>query len=162
MTCLFDQTVLLLAEIGCGSLLRLGWEKPTGKNNGFLFLDTLGYLKNTLKTPNLAKWDKSQTGNSQLSSQIGTCLTLPNLGFLWVFFKYPKISKNGNPLFFPVAPLVLQFIILIMAWNKLGHGTLDFNSFNIQVTIFKGRQKKNPSPSNWTSLCYLYPGNTCI
>ena len=31
---------------------------------------------------------------------IGTCLTLPNLGFLWVFFKYPKISKNGNPLFF--------------------------------------------------------------
>ena len=33
---------------------------------------------------------------------VGTCLTLPNLGFLWVFFKYPKISKNGNPLFFPV------------------------------------------------------------
>ena len=24
------------------------------------------------------------------------------LGYLWVFFKYPKISKNGNPLFFPV------------------------------------------------------------
>ena len=46
--------------------------------------------------------DKSQPGNSQLSSQIGTCLTLPNLGFLWVFFKYPKISKKGNPLFFPV------------------------------------------------------------
>ena len=50
----------------------------------------------------MAKWDKSQPGNSQPSSQIGTCLTLPNLGFLWVFFKYPKISKNGNPLFFPV------------------------------------------------------------
>ena len=33
---------------------------------------------------------------------VGTCLTLPNLGFLWVFFKYPKICKNGNPLFFPV------------------------------------------------------------
>ena len=28
-----------------------------------------------------------------------TCLTLPNLGFLWVFFEYPKISKNGNLLF---------------------------------------------------------------
>ena len=29
---------------------------------------------------------------------------MPNLGFLWVwvFFKYPKISRNGNPLFFPV------------------------------------------------------------
>ena len=24
------------------------------------------------------------------------------MGFLWVFFKYPKIYKNGNPLFFPV------------------------------------------------------------
>ena len=33
---------------------------------------------------------------------VETCLTLPNLGFLWVFFKYLKISKNGNPLFFPV------------------------------------------------------------
>ena len=38
----------------------------------------------------------------QPSSLIGTCLTLPKLGFLWVFFKYPKISKNGNLLFFPV------------------------------------------------------------
>ena len=36
------------------------------------------------------------------NSLFGICLTLPNLGFLWVFFKYPKISKNGNPLFFPV------------------------------------------------------------
>ena len=27
---------------------------------------------------------------------------MQNLGFLWVFFKYPKISNNGNPLFFPV------------------------------------------------------------
>ena len=38
----------------------------------------------------------------QPSSLIGTCLTLPNLGFLWVFFEYPKISKNGNLLFFSV------------------------------------------------------------
>ena len=70
--------------------------RPTEKNNGFPFLDILGYLKNTQKIPNLAKWDKSQPGNSQPSSLIGTCLTLPNLGFLWAFFKFPKISKNGN------------------------------------------------------------------
>ena len=44
----------------------------------------------------------SQSGNLVGNSLVGTCLTLPNLGFLWVFFKYPKISKNGNPLFFPV------------------------------------------------------------
>ena len=53
----------------------------TGKNNRFPFLDILGYLKNTHK--------KSQIWKSE--------------GFLWVFFKYPKISKNGNPLFFPVS-----------------------------------------------------------
>ena len=61
-----------------------------------------GYFRVPIKIPNSAKWDKSQPGNSQPSSLIGTCLTLPNLGFLWVFFKYPKISKNGNLLFFPV------------------------------------------------------------
>ena len=44
----------------------------------------------------MAKWDKSQPGNSQPSSLVGTCLTLPNLGFLWAFLKYPKISKNGR------------------------------------------------------------------
>ena len=60
------------------------------------------WVKNTHKNPKFGKVSKSQPGNSQLSSQIGTCLTLPNLGFLWVFFKYPKISKNGNPLLFPV------------------------------------------------------------
>ena len=36
-----------------------------------------------------------------------------NLGFLWVFFKYPKISKNGNPLFFPV----LQAIHRMQIWR---------------------------------------------
>ena len=75
----------------------------TGKNSRFPILDILGYLKNIpTKIPNLAKWDKSQPRNSQPSSLVGTCLTLPNLGFLWVFFKYPKISKNGNLLLFPV------------------------------------------------------------
>ena len=27
-------------------------------------------------------------------------------GPLWVFFNYPEISKNGNPLFFPVFSVV--------------------------------------------------------
>ena len=76
--------------------------RTTGKNNRFPLLDILGYLKNTHKNPNLAKWEKSQLGNSQPSSLIGTYLTLPNLGFWWVFFKYPKISKNGNLFLFPV------------------------------------------------------------
>ena len=75
-------------------LFRLN-DSITGKNNGFPYLDILGYLKNTHKNPKFGK--VSQPGNSQPE-----CLTLPNLGFLWVFFKYPKISKNGNLLFFPV------------------------------------------------------------
>ena len=74
----------------------------TGKNNGFPFLDILGYLKNTHKNPKFGKVRQVPTREFQPSSLIGTCLTLPNLGFLWAFFKFPKISKNGNPLFFPV------------------------------------------------------------
>ena len=50
----------------------------------------------------MEEWDKSQPGNLVGNSLVGTCLILPNLGFLWVFFKYPKISNNGNLLFFPV------------------------------------------------------------
>ena len=66
----------------------------TGKNNRFPFLDILGYLRIPIKIPKLAKWDKSQPGNSQPSSLVGTSLTLPNLGFLWVFYtlKYPKMG----------------------------------------------------------------------
>ena len=77
-------------------------EMITGENNGFPFLDILGYLKNTLKNPKFDKVRQVPTREFQPSSLIGTCLTLPILGFLWVFFKYPKISKNGNLLFFPV------------------------------------------------------------
>ena len=50
-------------------------------------------------------WTGPETSPNQgtwLGSLVGTCLTLPNLGFLWVLFKYPKISKNGNPSFVPV------------------------------------------------------------
>ena len=49
-------------------------------------MDILGYLKNTHKNP---KFDK-------VRQVPGTCLSLPNLGCLWVFFKYPKISKNES------------------------------------------------------------------
>ena len=44
----------------------------------------------------------SQPGKLVGNSLVGTCVTLPNLGFLWVFFKYPKISNNWNLLCFPV------------------------------------------------------------
>ena len=75
----------------------------TGKNNGFPFLDIFGYLKNTHKNPKFGKVRQVPTREFPTKSQIGTRLTLQNLGFLWVFFKNPKISKNGNPLFFPVS-----------------------------------------------------------
>ena len=75
----------------------------TGKNNGFPFLDILGYLKNTHKNPKFGRVRQVPVrGNLVGNSLVGTCLTLPNLGFLWVFFKDPKISTNENPLFFPV------------------------------------------------------------
>ena len=58
-------------------------------------MDILGYLKNTHKNPKFGRVRHS-------GWEFPGWDTLPNLGFLWVFFKYPKISKNGNPLFFPV------------------------------------------------------------
>ena len=69
-----------------------------GKNNGFPILDFFGYLKNTHKNPKFGRVRQIPIGNLVGNSLIGICLTLPNLGFL----KYPKISKIGNPLFFPV------------------------------------------------------------
>ena len=80
----------------------------TGKNNGcFPFLDFLGYLKNTHKNPKFGK--VRQVPIREFPTKFPDCLTLPNLGFLWVFFKYPKISKNGNLLFFPVLGSKLYF-----------------------------------------------------
>ena len=76
----------------------------TGKNNGFPFLDILGYLKNTQRNPKFGRvrqvliwelgwefpgWDLSHF------TKFGI--------FMGIFFKYPKtVSKGGNPLFFPV------------------------------------------------------------
>ena len=59
-----------------------------------------------------------QSGNLVGNSLVGTCLTLPNLGFLWVFFKYPKISKNGNPLFFPVLVLEIWSITVYFSGKR--------------------------------------------
>ena len=78
----FLEKVVLEREHGGGDALL------TGKNNGFPFLDIFEYLKNTHKNPKFGKVRQ---------------VPLPNLGFLWVFFKYPKISTNGNLLFFPVS-----------------------------------------------------------
>ena len=78
----------------------------------------------------MGEWDNSQSGNSQPSSQIGICLTLPNLGFLWVFFKYPKISKIGNPWFFLWSNLIFAsqtfktdvfYICCSTSWNTNYH-----------------------------------------
>ena len=72
----------------------------TRKNNRFPFLDILGYSLNTHKNPKFGKVRQVPTREFPTKFPDWTCLTLPNLGFLWVFFKYPKISKNGNLLFF--------------------------------------------------------------
>ena len=46
-------------------------------------------------------WFENYSGvKSSSSSLVGTCLTLPNLGFLWAFFKYQKYPKMGICYFF--------------------------------------------------------------
>ena len=54
---------------------------------------------------------KSQPGNSQPSSLVRTCLPLPNLGFLWVFFKYPIFScvRDNFKFFFATQEKTLGF-----------------------------------------------------
>ena len=73
------------------------------KNNRFPFLDILGFLKNTHKNSKFGRVRQVSTRELMVgNSLVGTWLTLTNLGFLCVFFKYPKISNIGNLLFFPV------------------------------------------------------------
>ena len=96
----------------------------TGKNNRFPFLDILGYLKNTLKNPKFGKVRQVPTREFPTKFPIGTCLTPPNLGFLWVFFKCPKISKNGNPLFFPVR-IAEQYTFKGMKKNEISYKIMD-------------------------------------
>ena len=57
-------------------------------------MDILGYLKNTHKNPKFGKVRQVPTREFPTK--------FPDWDLDWVFFKYPKISKNGNPLFFPV------------------------------------------------------------
>ena len=68
----------------------------TGKNNRFPFWDILGYLKNTHKNPNFGKVREIPTREFPTKFPVPK-FTLPNLGFLWVFFKintlkYPKME----------------------------------------------------------------------
>ena len=125
----------------------------TGKNNRFPILDIFGVFNEyPQKIPNFAKWDKSQPGNSQPSSLVGTCLTLPNLGFLWVFFKYPKISKTGNLLFFPVIRSSHKEFALLYnstenTWNSqnlasYGGTKLLLCSLQLEIATFPGGVRK--------------------
>ena len=59
----------------------------TGKNNGFPFLDILGlgYLKNTHKNPKIGRVRQMPIREFGWEYPDWDCLTLPNLGFLWVF-----------------------------------------------------------------------------
>ena len=93
--CLFTQAIM--------QHISHGLHIFTGKNNRFPFLDILGYLKNTHKNPKFGK--VRQVPIRELGWEFpGWDLShFAKFGIFMVFFKYPKISKNGNPLFFPVA-----------------------------------------------------------
>ena len=85
----------------------------TGKNNGFPFLDILGYLKNTHKNPKFGKVRQVPTREFPTKFPDWDLSHSSKFGILWVFFKYPKISKNGNPLLFPVSSDTYSKILLI-------------------------------------------------
>ena len=65
-------------------------------------MDILGYLKNTHKNPNFGKVRQVQTTEFPTKFPDWDLSHSSKFGIFWVFFKNPKISKNGNLLFFPV------------------------------------------------------------
>ena len=116
----------------------------TGKNNRFPFLDILGYLKNTQKNPKFGR--VRQVPIRELGWEFpGWDLShFAKFGILWVFFKYPKIPKNGNPLFFPVyahGVLEINFASFVS-----GNGNMNFKHYEFKTKRmkFKLRVKVNP------------------
>ena len=76
-----------------------GNDNITGKNNGFPFLDILGYLKNTHKYPKFGKVRQVPTREFPTTFPDWDLSHSSKFG---MFVKYPKISKNGDLFFFPV------------------------------------------------------------
>ena len=72
----------------------------TGKNNGCPFLDILRYLKNTHKNPKFGKVRQVPTREFPTKFPDWDLSHSSKFGILWVFFKFPKISKNGNRFLF--------------------------------------------------------------
>ena len=70
----------------------------TGKNNRFPFLD-IGIPTKNAKFGRVRQVPIRELGWEFPDWDLSH---FAKFGILWVFFKYPKISKNGNPLFFPV------------------------------------------------------------
>ena len=65
-------------------------------------MDILGCLKNTNKNPKLGKVRQVPTREFPTKFPDWDLSHSSKFGFFWLFFKYPKIGKNGNLLFFPV------------------------------------------------------------
>ena len=89
----------------------------TGKNNRFPFLDILGYLKNTHKNPKFGKVRQVPTREFPTKFPGWDLSHSSKFGILWLFFKYSKISKNGNLLFFPVC--YIKSILLMIQTKYL-------------------------------------------
>ena len=74
----------------------------TGKNNRFPFLDILGYLKNIHKNPKFGRVRQVPIREVGWEFPGWDLSHFAKFGIFMGIFKYPKISKNGNPLFFPL------------------------------------------------------------
>ena len=112
--------------------------KITGKNNRFpFFFFFFNNLKNTHKNPKFGRMRQVTIRELGWESLVGTCLTLPNLEFLRVCFKYPKVSKNGNPLFFPVNNVSSYYL-----WVEIGETSWLFwrQQKNKKYSSFVGTQ----------------------
>ena len=87
-------------------------------------MDILGYLKNTHKNPKFGRVRQIPIREFPTKFPNWDLSHSPKFGILWVFFKYPKISKIGYLLFFPVRKYmytinILPYIKLIIQFAAL-------------------------------------------
>ena len=94
-----DSCCLILVSITTSQIWPLNY---TGKNNRFPFLDILGYLKKTHKNPKFGRVRQVPIWELGWEFPGWDLSHLAKFGIFMGYFKYPKISKNGNPLVFPV------------------------------------------------------------
>ena len=123
--CFYYQVITTCWSWCCVCYILFYWLlSPTGKNNGFPFLDILGYLKNTHKNPKFGKVRQVPTKFPDLLFQIWDFC-----GYSLNTLKYPKMGIG----YFCLWPsLFSEFISSFSPPDCTGNAFFSFLSSSLQ------------------------------